>query len=348
LSAPLVSVVLPVYNGERWLREAVASVLTQTLEGFEVVAVNDGSTDASGRILAELTASDPRVRSIESPSNRGLIETLNRGFGEARGRYVARLDADDVALPERLERQVAAFERDPGLGLVASAYWRLDASGKRTLRRAPAEDTAIRWRMLLGNPWCHSSMMIRRSLLEAEPGPYGSAYRHAEDFELWVRLLRRSRGATLREPLVVYREHATSVSNRHAREQQEMVDRIAAEQIRRLLPGEELSPATIASLRRVRSGKLTSVEDVQAAAVMSDIFEAFGRQEGIDWKRARELERKWIARVLGGASGAALLRPSSLRLVQSLARQAPGAAIRGLVVRRGKRLLRRAARAVRA
>jgi hypothetical protein len=342
-----VSVVLPVYNGERWLRESVQSVLGQTFRDFELIAIDDGSTDDSPRVLAELAAADSRVRVHTNPRNLGLIPSLNRGFALARGRYIARLDADDVALPTRLERQVARLEAEPRLGVVGSAYYRLDEQGRRRLSLPPLSDTAIRWQLLFGNVWCHSTIMLRASLLAGAGDPY-SDHRHAEDYELWVRLLRTSRGETLREPLVLYREHGGSVSREHRTAQIAMVDRIASAQLATLLPGLETANHGLQALRRARRAMLKSVDAIEAVGRILDLFPAFARQPGIDAREARRLERRWIEMVCSRAPAGALRRLARSGHLTRLVRRAPSAAAAGLLLGRGRRLADHLARRVRA
>jgi glycosyltransferase involved in cell wall biosynthesis len=129
MSTPQVTVVLPVYNAEAHLAAAVESVLSQTFADFEVLAINDGSTDGSGAILTRYAAANPRLRVIDQP-NRGLIEVLNRGVREARGRWVARMDADDVCLPRRLERQVAHLAAHPDVALLGGWVATIDEAGR--------------------------------------------------------------------------------------------------------------------------------------------------------------------------------------------------------------------------
>ena len=346
-STPTVSVVLPVYNGERWLRESVQSLTEQSFRDFELIAVDDGSTDASPRLLAELASADPRVKVHTNPANLGLIQSLNRGFAVARGRYVARLDADDVALPTRLERQVARLEAEPRLGVIGSAYYRLDEQGRRRLRSPPLSDTAIRWHLLFGNAWCHSTIMLRASLLARDVGPYGD-YRHAEDYELWVRLLRSSRGETLPEPLVLYREHGGSVSREHRAAQVAMVDRIASAQLVELLPGLEARSDVMRALRRARRAVLKSSGAVEAVGWILELFPAFAKQPAIDASDARRLERRWIALVCGRAPAGALRRLAMSGHLVRLVRRAPSSAMAGLLFGRGRRLAGHVARRVRA
>jgi glycosyltransferase involved in cell wall biosynthesis len=213
VAAPVVSVVMPVYNGERFLAEAVESVLGQTYADFELVAVDDASTDASGRILDGYR--EPRVRVLRNSRNLGGAGSANRGIAEARGVYVARLDQDDVSLPERLAKQVAFLERHPDVALVGTWAQLIDGEGRPIGERRFAtgsdelRDTLLRFCALV-----HSSVMFRRAPVVAAGG-YGTGAlgRHCRDYELWLRLSETMRLANLPEVLVKYRVHPEQMSS---------------------------------------------------------------------------------------------------------------------------------------
>lgn len=211
MTSPLVSVVLPAHNGAAELPQAVASILRQSFADFELIAINDGSTDATAAILDGIH--DPRLRVVHQ-DNAGLAGTLNRGIALARGRYIARQDQDDVAMPTRLARQVAFMEANPDHALLGTrAEIR---SGDRPARRFhdhPADDAALRFELLFDNPFVHSSVMLRKSALE-EVGGYATdpARQPPEDYELWSRLARRWHLANLPERLTIYCETPGSMS----------------------------------------------------------------------------------------------------------------------------------------
>ena len=177
---------MPVYNGEACLRESLESILGQTLDDFELVVVDDGSTDSTWSILRQYAGRDGRVILDRHERNLGIVAALNRGLSLARGRYIARQDADDVSLPVRLSAQTEFLESHREVGLLGSFYYRLFANGERVLRRPPEEDTLIRWRLLFGNVWCHASIMLRRSTLLELDEPRYRDFPHAEDYDLWL------------------------------------------------------------------------------------------------------------------------------------------------------------------
>ncbi|TWU00029.1 putative glycosyltransferase EpsE [Botrimarina colliarenosi] len=220
---PAASFVLPVYNGERYLRETLASLRWQTFANWEAVCVNDGSTDGSLAILRDFAAADPRFRIIDQP-NAGIVAALNRGLAEARAEWIARIDADDVALPHRLATQLDFVGRHPEVALVGSAVTTMDPTGDllRTLP-CPTEHEAIESALLAGAaPIAHPTVLMRRDAVLAAGG-YRADYEWVEDADLWLRLALTGRLANLAEPLLRYRLHPGSVCwNRRTEQSQRM------------------------------------------------------------------------------------------------------------------------------
>ena len=213
--APLVSVVISVYNGEAYLRPALDSILAQTFRDFEVVCIDDGSSDGSAAILAETAERDARVR-VLSQANRGLIAALNRGVAEARGRLIARMDDDDLSHPERFERMVAVFEREPDTVLV-SCNFRVfsDTKSELGIHDAARDAELIGWFLLFHNHiGGHSQVMYRRDAAR-DAGAYDADDLRVEDYGLWCRLNERGTVRILPDILQDYRFHAASVSRQN-------------------------------------------------------------------------------------------------------------------------------------
>jgi glycosyltransferase involved in cell wall biosynthesis len=202
VAAPVVSVLMGVRDGAAWLSRAIASVLAQTLTDLELVVVDDGSTDATAALLAAVP--DPRLV-VERQTRAGLAVALNRALARARAPLIARLDADDVALPARLERQRAFLLAHPAVGLLGTAARVTDGSDRDVaITRPPEDDAGIRRALIRRNPFVHSSVMLRRALVSSVGG-YDESFVVAQDYDLWLRLSPITRMANLPEPLVIRR-----------------------------------------------------------------------------------------------------------------------------------------------
>lgn len=201
---PPVTVLLPVRNGAETLAEAAQSILRQSFSSFELLIVDDGSDDATPEVIAALAA-DERVRAIRQ-DKLGLVAALNRGIAAARGGLVARMDADDWAHPNRLERQVAAMLRRPTVALLGTGWRVVGAQGVRLVVLPPETDAGLRAAMRVANAIAHPTVMMRRDAV-IQVGSYRRAFVLAEDYDLWLRLLDRYEGACIPETLLDYREH---------------------------------------------------------------------------------------------------------------------------------------------
>jgi glycosyltransferase involved in cell wall biosynthesis len=202
---PTASVVLPAYNSERFLREALDSVLAQSFRDFELIVIDDCSRDGTWNIIQEYAARDPRDVPLRNERNLNLARSLNRGIAAARGRYIVRMDHDDISVPHRLEAQIAFLEAHPEVGIVGSTMEIMDEAGRRTgMRRYNLTDDAIRRKIFIYSPFCHPATAMRKDVLD-EVGPYDHAFNPAEDYELYFRIGMRSRFANLEEPLLRYR-----------------------------------------------------------------------------------------------------------------------------------------------
>ncbi|HZJ72113.1 MAG TPA: glycosyltransferase, partial [Planctomycetota bacterium] len=197
---PAVSVLMSVHDGAPLVAAAVASVLAQTAGDLELIVVDDGSTDATPDLLAAVR--DPRLRVLRQERT-GLTRALNAGLARATAPLVARLDADDIALPERLERQCAYLARESAVGLLGTAAREIDSRGALVrIVRPPLDDAALRHALIRSNPFVHSSVMVRRTLVE-RAGGYDATLPVAQDYDLWMRLARLARLANLADVLVV-------------------------------------------------------------------------------------------------------------------------------------------------
>jgi glycosyltransferase involved in cell wall biosynthesis len=200
---------MAVFNGAPWVGAAIESMLGQTLGDLELIVIDDGSTDATPDVLASLR--DSRLR-VERRERQGLTRALIRTLELARAPLVARLDADDLALPERLARQREYLVAHPDVGLLGTGAREVDPSGREVaIVRPPVDDPAIRRALIRVNPFVHSSVMVRRDALD-RAGGYDASFPVAQDYDLWMRLSRVTRLANLPEPLVVRRLTSGRVS----------------------------------------------------------------------------------------------------------------------------------------
>lgn len=218
---PCVSVVMSAYNAEAYLAEAVESILNQTFRDFEFVIIDDGSTDKTAEILARYENLDKRVR-VYNQANQGLVTALNRGVGLARGRYIARMDADDISLPERLSKQLDYMESHPEVGVMGSQMNQMDEKGNPLSSFAtPLSHDVIVWKMLFECAVAHATVMMRKPLL-IHVGGYNPCYLHIEDTELWSRLIWVTRFANHPDCLFLRRKHKQSVCSTQAARQLEI------------------------------------------------------------------------------------------------------------------------------
>jgi glycosyltransferase involved in cell wall biosynthesis len=228
-AAPRLTVLLPVYDAEAFVAEAVESILAQSFRDFELLAIDDGSRDGSAALLDAFARRDPRVRVVRRP-HAGLVATLNAGLALARGELIARMDADDVALPRRFERQVERLDRDPGLVCIGGAFEVIDSKGRRIdVVHRPCHSEPILEALLAGvSAVCHATAMYRRRAVIAV-GCYDDSARLAEDYDLWLRLAEAGRLENLPEPVLRVRHHDRSESGRQHAIQLEQTRRICAQ-----------------------------------------------------------------------------------------------------------------------
>ncbi|QNQ08736.1 glycosyltransferase family 2 protein [Sphingomonas alpina] len=211
MTAPVVSVIMAAYNGAALVGETIASLQAQTLSDFEIVVVDDRSTDDTLAILRAID--DPRLRVIESAANQGPVRARNRAVAEARGRYIAGLDQDDLCRPERLARQVAYLEARPDTVLLGTAATALEDGRLSATGHAPASTPLlIEWLLRIENPLVWSSVMVRADAARQLAPFTRPAMLYAEDFDLYHRLAKLGRIARLDEELLVYRRHGGGAS----------------------------------------------------------------------------------------------------------------------------------------
>lgn len=230
MTTPTVSVLMSVYNCAAYLREAVDSILAQTYGDFEFIAINDGSSDGSLPILQECAARDARVRLVSRP-NTGLIGALNEGIALARGKYIARMDADDRADPTRFAKQVAFLDANAGCVAVGSRVMLMDPYGSPVaVSGHKLEHAEIEQELLTESGWAivHPAVMMRADAVRSVGG-YDKRWKHLEDHDLFLRLAQVGTLANLPEPLLWYRRHYASVNFTKASEQTSLKESLMLE-----------------------------------------------------------------------------------------------------------------------
>lgn len=214
-SKPFVTVLMPVYNAERYVGEAIDSILNQSYLFFELVIINDGSTDSSEKVIRSY--SDNRIVIVNNEENKGLIETLNKGLSLAKGTYIARMDADDISTPDRLEKQVSFLETNPAIGLVGSSYTLFDESHE--VIAYPEQQEDIRLACVFHNPFCHPAVLFRKEIVDTHKLVFKKEYLHAEDYKFWTEFVLLTECHNLKESLLFYRSHSDQISQMHNEEQ---------------------------------------------------------------------------------------------------------------------------------
>jgi len=208
---PSISVLMPVYNAAPYLKEAIDSILSQTFSDFEFLIINDGSTDNSEEII--LSYNDTRIRYVKNEQNIKLIATLNRGIALCKGEYIARMDADDVSLPTRLETQFTFMESHPDVALCGS--WFVSLDNDHNISKYKPTHNEIMFQMLFQCHLCHPSLMLRRKNILYFDLKFDINFSHAEDYDFFVRIGRHFQLANIQEVLLKYRIHEGSVSAKH-------------------------------------------------------------------------------------------------------------------------------------
>jgi glycosyltransferase involved in cell wall biosynthesis len=207
--SPRVSVLMGVYNGLPYVREAIESVLEQTYRDFEFLVVDDASTDESAEVVSEYAEEDDRIRLLENEKNRGLTWSLNRALDSAGGEFVARQDADDRSEPTRFERQVAYLDDHPEVAVVGTGARLVDAADETLDRRVVLADPSLT-DLQRKNHLIHGSVMGRTRAFEAVDG-YDEFFEYSQDYDLWLRLAAEHELRNIPEPLYVLREHGESI-----------------------------------------------------------------------------------------------------------------------------------------
>lgn len=257
LKTPLVSVIMPVYNGEKYLREAIDSILNQTFKDFELLLINDASTDNSEEIINSYN--DSRIIYIKNEQNLGLIKTLNKGLDLAKGEFIARMDADDISSPERFAKQIALFESNPEIGVCGTWFTLFRENHEDKIIKHPEHNDSIKIGLLTSCFIGHPTVMMRKKAIENYR--YDVNYQAAEDFELWTRLVRVIKFYNIQESLLKYRFHASNMSVLENSTQSENSKKITGNQLKYIDIADSEENIELCNILFVASSKFRFTDD---------------------------------------------------------------------------------------
>lgn len=214
---PLVSVIIPVYNAEKYVEQAVRSIINQTYTNLEILCCDDCSTDGTFAILQKLAAEDSRVKLFKNESNLKIVRTLNSLVAAANGKYIARMDADDISLPKRIEKQVAFLESNPDYALCGTNAWHIDESGRKIGRSyLSVSNYEIKRTKFIRCPFYHPSVCMRSDVLKQNK--YDYFFDKVEDYDLWMRIIEKNNAFNLKERLLKYRKTSSGISYNYSDE----------------------------------------------------------------------------------------------------------------------------------
>jgi glycosyltransferase involved in cell wall biosynthesis len=286
---------MPVYNGDRYVREAVESVLSQTFTDFELIIVDDGSTDETPEVLESYARNDARIRVFHQP-NRGIVAARNRVLEMARGKYIAVMDADDISLPERFATQVDFLAAHPEVGVLGCAVQIIDGEGVPSgVWRYATEHGGIKWQLCFFNPLPHSSVMMKLEVVE-QVGGYGSGTEPSEDYDLWRKLSCVTRLFNLPDVLVRVRKHEENVSLNRSSEQKRNAIRVSASMMSSIL-GKEPPVAVVQSLWERRFDAVSEARPV--AELVYRLFWAFTASGELSSSEKQIIRRDAAMRIYG-------------------------------------------------
>jgi glycosyltransferase involved in cell wall biosynthesis len=275
---------MPVHNGERYLAESIESILSQTCRNFEFIIIDDGSTDATSQIIRQYV--DDRIVVIWNRQRLGLSQCLNIGIERSHGEYVARMDGDDISLPERFDRQIQFLRSHPEVQVLGTAISFIDEYGNQIAPKTyPAQHIGIEWCLNFCSPLAHPTVMMTRRLLES-CGGYASKY--AEDYDLWLRASKLTTFANLPDALLLYRKHSSNYGAVYRLEQGRQTILLRQQIMSTVL--NEAVPAELVQM--MENNDYSSTRDfVKAADLIYRLFRAYCRNH-----RLSHSDRRYVSR----------------------------------------------------
>ncbi len=242
---PRVSVLMPAYNAQNFIGQAIESILTQTFRNFEFIIINDGSTDKTPEIIQFYADRDKRIRFINNPENQGLIAVLNQGLDICRGEYIARMDSDDISLPGRLEAQVKYMDFHPACGVLGTSQVLFGDINQPVFYQPVVHILDI----MTYNPVSHPTVMFRKSVIDEHNIRYNPDYKHCEDLELWTRMIHITQIHNLQTIFLYNRITAGNVTTTHWEHQQKLTQKIRQQVKDYILGNPEVISQILSSLQ---------------------------------------------------------------------------------------------------
>jgi glycosyltransferase involved in cell wall biosynthesis len=275
--SPQISVILPVHNGEKFIAEAVNSVLSQTYRDFELIIINDGSSDRTDEILS--TYSDDRIRIVNNSSSLRLSRSLNKGIELSQGKFIARMDADDISLPERFEKQLIFLDKHPEIGVVGCQAKKIDENGNIVGRFThPTEPEIIKWDLFFETPLTHPTIMMRADIAKSTDG-FSPDLIASVDYDYWSRLVKVTKLANLPEDLLLYRVHLENMTTKYRDEQRNIFF-----QLQEIVQADYIGKEKARELVKLLSLEIcTSSQAVQAAELIYLLFRKYVKNDRLSF-----------------------------------------------------------------
>lgn len=287
---PRVSVIMPVKGAQTYLSEAIESILHQTFADFEFLVITEPGTNHE-IIDAYL---DTRIKHIETAQSIGLARCLNYGIQMAKGEYIARMDADDISFPNRLERQVTYLDEHHDVGIVGTGYESINESGRTlSISSKSSSPEFIKWQSLFVNPIIHASVLARADVIR-RLGGYNPAMVHSEDYDLWVRAMENAKIVNLPDVLIKLRDHSGRVSRVSANLQEHNANVIVKRNLESVY-GAKISESVVSVL--LYRSKQTSIQNYCAAKTLKELSIKFSQNSKVPQKERRLILRMAASRL---------------------------------------------------
>lgn len=331
---PVVSVLMPVYNCEKYVAEAVDSILCQAFRDLEFIIIDDCSTDSTGTIIR--SQSDSRIRYYRNERNLGISRSLNEGLALAKGMYIARMDADDISLPGRIAAQVKYLSEHPEVGVLGSAVQRIDEQGRRlSIVESPHEHAVLRWLLCFLTPIAHPTVMMRKEIV-TQVGGYDSSYQTAEDYDLWRRVSSITRLSNLHSVQVLLRTHEGNASKKQVAQQSDNCVKVSVHMMEEIL-GAEVSADAVRCIwtREIEDREVAS----EVACLISRLYERVTNDSDLT-QDGHEIVRNGAAAYMVRLAAARSYHSDTWPLLGSALRIAPSFAIRLTIRQLGSKMLR--------